>query len=254
MATAIEPAAAETSTPRMENSKKGMAIQASGSLLAPTYRRYASAKGKIVPLVKDDFGFWRMLNAQQPNDRLPVVLVTWSESQTFCKTWAGGRLPTEAEWEYAARAGEQLLARYGNLDDVAWTAENSGRKRIDGKALYEKGKSEGEKLDHAPYIDYARALYDNGNGPHAVGLKRWNAWNLKDMLGNVRQWTADWFGNYSQSKQTDPRGPSNGQRRTMRGGSWYKYAQNVRVSLRDAFPPDDRYFDSGFRCVADSLP
>jgi formylglycine-generating enzyme required for sulfatase activity len=122
------------------------------------------------------------------------------------------RLPTEAEWEYAARAGS-TGARYGDLDRVAWHSANSG------------GKT------------------------HEVGQKEPNAFGLYDMLGNVWQWVADWYAEYTGGSQRDPAGPSTGQSRALRGGSWVNDPRNVRASFRNGFAPEYRVSDIGVRCA-----
>ena len=145
---------------------------------------------------------------------LPVESVSWTEAQNYCSR-VGMRLPTEAEWEYAARAGT-TGATYGPIDAIAWHNKNSGNKT---------------------------------NG---VGLKQLNAWGLQDMLGNVRHFVAD---NYSAIAKalsdyaTDPKGPLSGDYRTVRGGSWDGEAQETRVSGRLGSLPDSRSSGVGFRCV-----
>ena len=151
---------------------------------------------------------------------LPVENVSWHAASEFLARLnrAGGpylyRLPTEAEWEYAARAGVRDQ-RIGDLKDIAWYGANSE------------------------------------DGPHAVGTKQPNAWGLHDMLGNVWEWCRDRYGAdyYGKSPETDPRGPASGEFRVMRGGSWYRYRWFLRHSARFRDRPDATYRHVGFRCV-----
>ena len=149
--------------------------------------------------------------------RLPVERVNWNEAVAYC-TAVRMRLPTEAEWEYAAR-GDSTAARYGNLDEIAWYSVNSGRRT------------------------------------HDVGQKKPNAFGLYDMLGNVYQWTADWSGEkYSERNGTlNPWGPSSGQRRVLRGGAWGGTVKDIRASVRGKDEPAIRYSDLGFRCATESF-
>ncbi len=145
-------------------------------------------------------------------DRLPVEQVNWDEASSYCSA-VGMRLPTEAEWEYAARAGS-TASRYGDVDAIAWHDSNSG------------GKT------------------------HEVAQKQANPWGLYDMLGNVWEWTADWYdANYYQhSESRDSTGPSSGATRSLRGGSWYDYPGLSRVSLRLRLQPGLRNVYLGVRC------
>jgi formylglycine-generating enzyme required for sulfatase activity len=174
----------------------------------------------------------------------PAVAMTWKEAQQFCR-WSGGRLPTEAEWEYAARAGNPN-ARYGEVDAIAWFGDNSGAQRLDTAQL----------LQSAPAADSSKRIIDNGGGPHPVAQKQPNAWNLYDMLGNVLQWTADWYDerSYSSAVVSDPTGPQRGEVHTLRGGSWFSTSKNIRVSFRFGAEPVYRYGYFGFRCLLNNVP
>lgn len=202
------------------------------------WKRYRTATGGSALPAGDSFG--RKLNQSAGNDSVPAVAMTWEEAKGFCE-WSGGRLPTEAEWEYAARAGS-AGARYGDLDAVAWYADNSGSQRIDSTQMWQTDQA-----------NYDKRLYENGNGPKPVGTKERNAWNLYDMLGNVWQWTSDWYGEkyYGQQESTDPQGPPGGDKRVLRGGSWYFNPRSVRVSNRNRNEPGNRVSSVGARCVGE---
>src|ERR1019366_6872059 len=147
---------------------------------------------------------------------------TWNEAQAYC-SWAGGRLPTEAEWEYSARAGS-TAARYGDLDEIAWYANNSGRQRLDiDRILKEDPSNNGKRLG------------ENGNGMHEVGQKRANGFGLYDVLGNVTEWVNDWYDEkyYQISPSQDPTGPTSGTLHVLRGGSWYNAPGVIRASRRN---------------------
>jgi formylglycine-generating enzyme required for sulfatase activity len=146
------------------------------------------------------------------NKKKPIAQLTWAEAVSYCK-WAGGRLPTEAEWEFAARGGTDS-ARYGPLQDIAVAAGS----QTDG----------------------------------TVGLKLPNAFGLHDMLGSVAEWTADWYAAdyYRQSPAVDPKGPDAGDKLVVRGGSaWSRGTAMLRVSARDQAAPGFTHVSVGFRCV-----
>ena len=183
------------------------------------FKRFVKAKGLQMPPEPDFMG--RLLNPGWSSELMPIVDVTWDDAQAYC-SWAGGRLLTEAEWEYAARAGS-AAARYGDLDEIAWYADNSGRQRLDTTTIF--------KQDRDNYTD---RLNENAIGMHEVGKKRANGFELFDMLGNEWEWVNDWYGEdyFQSSPSQDPAGPANGTLRVLRGGSWFNLPRNVRASMR----------------------
>ena len=199
------------------------------------YKRFVGATGKQMP-PEPNIGE-RPLNPGWGDDAMPIVGVSWDEAQAYCG-WAGGRLPTEAEWEYTARGGS-TEARYGPIDEVAWYADNSGQQRLDSTQI----RNEDQRK-------YSQRRKDNGNGMHEAGSKQANGFGVFDMLGNVSEWVSDWYdGHYYQSSPPqDPAGPAGGQERILRGGSWDDVPRVVRVSFRFRVGSSFTGYDSGFRC------
>jgi len=141
----------------------------------------------------------------------PVEQVSWADCKAFCKK-AGFRLPTEAEWEYACRAGTRTPSFWA-VDAIAWSSNNSNKRT------------------------------------HAVGTKLANALGLHDMIGNVSEWVNDWYGStyYSTSPSVNPPGPSSGTHRVSRGGNWYCNSYDCRASNRSYVNPDFSSSLVGFR-------
>jgi sulfatase modifying factor 1 len=201
------------------------------------YKRFARSAGKAMPPEADLSG--RPLNRGWNNAAMPIDNVTWYEARDFC-TWGGGRLPTEAEWEYAARGGSPQ-AQYGVLDDIAWYGDNSGRQRLDTTRIL---KEDANSL--------VKRLLKNDNRIREVAQKRPNGFGLFDTLGNVWEWMNDIYSDdyYSSNPEVDPPGPSTGPYRSLRGLSFVSDPVSVRVSIRNPnHTPDHRGSSIGFRCV-----
>jgi formylglycine-generating enzyme required for sulfatase activity len=175
---------------------------------------------------------WRQVMGTEPwlqlfekeGDDYPAIAVSWNDANEFCqkvseKENRSYRLPTEAEWEYACRAGSVTRFCFGEddeaLDGCAWYFDNSGRKL------------------------------------HPVAQKAANDWGLYDMHGCVWEWCDDCFGEYPQGEVTDPSGPWEGTNRVLRGGSWFNEASFCRSAQRDEGVEDDRDYFVGFRVVMD---
>jgi formylglycine-generating enzyme required for sulfatase activity len=171
---------------------------------------------------------WKAIMEDNPSnfvgDDMPVECVSWEDCQKFLtklKEKLGEgltcRLPTEAEWEYACRAGSKTEAF---LPDSEWCFEED--------AWYS---------------------WNSASETHPVGQRKPNAWGLCDMRGNVSEWCSDWKGDYSSSAVTDPTGPPSGHARVLRGGSWNNSAWNCRASSRYMYSPSARSLNFGFRVV-----
>ena len=170
---------------------------------------------------------WQTVMGSNPSrfkgsNNLPVECVSWDDCQEFIRklnimTGRSFRLPTEAEWEYAARGGKKSCGyQYSgssNILDVAWYWDNS--------------------LD----------------GTHVVGMKQANELGLYDMTGNVFEWCKDWYGAYRSSSLINPAGTASGADRVCRGGGWGSSMRCCRSSYRDYYPPNYRYGNLGFRLV-----
>lgn len=181
------------------------------------YLRFQEATGNAPPPFLDDPNF--------SHPRQPVVAVSWFDAEAYC-AWLSSvtgthyRLPTEAEWERAARGGvEGMVFPWGNEPPASRPGYSTRWK----------------------------------TGPEPVGQSEPNGYGLFDMCENVHEWCSDWYGadSYAVSPERNPRGPEAGTRRASRGGSWRHQIKVSRCSARSSIPPEFRYADYGFRVVCD---
>ena len=167
---------------------------------------------------------------------MPVVKVSWHDCINFIKKLndlneGTYRLPTEAEWEYACRAGTTTAYSWGNTIDCS-------------KAMYNNSV-----LESGDCLDYVRSRGLAVNRPAPVKSYQPNAWGLYDMHGNVWEWCREWYGDYAKDPTVNPSGPDSGTERVRRGGSWFKHGYSCRSANRAHGHPPTRYKTTGFRVV-----
>lgn len=160
----------------------------------------------------------------EDSDQRPVDRVSWEDCQLFIQRINAlekgtFRLPTEAEWEYACRAG--------STERFPWGVDSTYRGLFEHAWFF--SRSEGKS--------------------HPVGTKKPNAWGLYDMHGNVWEWVSDWVGPYSNQMQTDPAGPESGEKKVIRGGSWFNEPEALRCANRNAHIVQSRQTNNGLRVV-----
>jgi len=167
---------------------------------------------------------------QDCGDDCPVEFVSWKDCQEFIMELNRRegrnkyRLPREAEWEYACRAGSQRAFATGRILETG--------------------------CGHAPYLDAVGWYCGNsGKRPHPVGRKSPNAFGLCDMHGNMWEWCEDWYGSYPSGHVTDPTGPPSGASRVLRGGGWHEDAEDCRSAIRVGRSPESKAGTLGFRLV-----
>jgi sulfatase modifying factor 1 len=181
----------------------------------------------------------RIFGRKKGTDNSPVVNVSWHDCMDFIEKLNAlregtYRLPTEAEWEYACRAGSSTAYSWGKTIECE-------------KALYGNNS-----LKEGECLDYARSRGFRPDSPAPVKSYQPNAWGLSDMHGNVWEWCQDWYGPYPKNAVGDPLGPESGQDKVRRGGSWYKYGYYCRSANRTYAHPSARYQTTGFRLVREA--
>ncbi|MEE9419832.1 MAG: formylglycine-generating enzyme family protein [Desulfatiglandaceae bacterium] len=188
---------------------------------------------------------WRALmgrkffGRRKGSDNMPVVKVSWYDCMDFIEKLnslkeGAYRLPTEAEWEYACRAGSTTAYSWGKGIDCS-------------KAMFSNNTRKSEEC-----IDYIKSKGMAVDRPGPVKSYPPNAWGLYDMHGNVWEWCQDRYGFYPKGAAVDPRGPDSGTDKVRRGGSWFKYGYYCRSANRNWGLPTSRYQTTGFRVVREA--
>jgi len=189
------------------------------------YKACVGAGACKPPTQTDSFTHFKY-NGNPTYDNYPVVYVNWNMAKAYC-TWRGARLPTEAEWEKAARGPDPHLYPWGDTEPVCQVVNYKGPGSCDHDILEVSSKPDGK----SPY-------------------------GLYHMAGNVWEWVNDWYSQsyYGISPATNPPGPTSGLGKVVRGGSWNSTRDDIRTSKRRSFPPNTNTYDLGFRCAQDVTP
>jgi formylglycine-generating enzyme required for sulfatase activity len=213
-------------SPESEQGRKDNELQHEVTLSKDFYLGMTEVtQAQYQKVMGDNPSYFQGDKIQGDSSNHPVEKVRWEDAVEFCKRLSAlpeekkagrvYRLPTEAEWEYACRAGGKTAFSFGDepksLDEFGWFASNSD------------------------------------NQTHAVGERKPNAWGLCDMHGNVWEWCSDWYGEYPKDAVSDPAGPTEGLHRVHRGGSWFNLAAICRSAIRYRNIPSIRTGNYGFR-------
>ena len=212
-----------------------------------TQHRVTLSRGYYLQTTEVTQGQWEKVMGSNPSqfkncgNNCPVESVSWEDCQAFIRKLNGMegtgkyRLPTEAEWEYAARAGSQTRFFWGNDADC-------------NNMMYENDPGSSE----VKCVDYVRSRGLTPDSTAPVKSYSPNTWGLYDMHGNVWEWCQDRYGDYPSGSVTDPTGPTSGSNRVIRGGSWYRGAGGCRSANRGRGTPGPRNRHLGFRLAFSS--
>ncbi len=220
-------------------------------------------QGHYEKVIGTNPSYFRVGRIRGSSSNHPVEQISWENAVEFCKKLsdlpeekAAGRvyrLPTEAEWEYACRAGSKTPYGFGDnrrdLGNYAWFLNNSGSRELDSDALEARRQ---DNPDYETIQEYEDTIKSAGCATHPVGEKKANAWGLYDMHGNVWEWCSDWYGEYPKGAVSDPVGPREGSFRVYRGGGWRNRAAQCRSAVRYSNGRVAPHHSLGFRVAMSS--
>ena len=194
------------------------------------YRAFCAATDRKLPSFPTDYGWGGKRGWDDPAlQQHPIVDVTWHDAQAYA-AWVKAALPTEAQWEYAARGVQGR--------NYPWGGTATANDEING---WDKTKC----ANHDNSSDVGKSTWRVGSFPAGA------SWcGAHDLAGNVREWCEDWFGDYSATAVTNPTGPAKGDSRVLRGGSFDYHVISLRGAFRNYDYPDGRFGGGGFRCVS----